>query len=67
MTPLVVGTPEDVAGFALAGIQGVVCATREEADRAIATAAEGTLLIVSPEFAGVLPRERRGVALPARP
>lgn len=67
MTPLVVGTPEDVAGFALAGIEGVVCTTREEADRAIAGAAEGTLLIVSPEFAGALPRERLGAALPARP
>lgn len=67
MTALVVGTPEDVAGFALAGIEGVVCATREEADRAIARAAEDTLLIVSPEFAGALPRERLGAALPARP
>jgi vacuolar-type H+-ATPase subunit F/Vma7 len=67
MTPLVVGTPEDVAGFALAGIEGVVCATREEANRAIARAAADTLLIVSPEFAGALPRERLGAALPARP
>ena len=66
MTPLVVGTPEDVAGFALAGIEGVVCTTREEAERAIADAAADTLLIVSPEFAGVLPRERVGDALPAR-
>ena len=67
MTPLVVGTPEDVAGFALAGIEGVVCTTRDEADRAIARAAADTLLIVSPEFARVLPRERPGAALPARP
>lgn len=67
MTPLVVGTPEDVAGFALAGIEGVVCTTREDADRAIAGAAEGTLLIVSPEFARALPHERLGAALPARP
>ena len=67
MTPLVVGTPEDVAGFALAGLEGVVCTTREEADRAIAGAAEGTLLIVSPEFAHAFPRERLGAALPARP
>lgn len=67
MTPLVVGTPEDVAGFALAGIEGVVCTTREDADRAIAGAVEGTLLIVSPEFARALPHERPGAALPARP
>ena len=66
MKPLVVGTPEDVAGFALAGIEGVVCMTREEAERAIAGAAKETLLIVSPEFARVLPRERLGVALPQR-
>ncbi|HEX6161698.1 MAG TPA: V-type ATP synthase subunit F [Thermoanaerobaculia bacterium] len=66
MTPLVVGTPEDVAGFALAGIEGVVCTTRGEAERAIADAAADTLLILSPEFAGVLPRERLGAALPAR-
>ena len=67
MTPLVVGTPEDVAGFALAGIEGVGCTTREEADRAIARAAADTLLIVSPEFNRALPRERLGAALPARP
>lgn len=67
MTPLVVGTREDVAGFALAGIEGVVCETREEADRAIARAAEDTLLIVSPELADALPRRRLGAVLPARP
>jgi vacuolar-type H+-ATPase subunit F/Vma7 len=67
MIPLVVGTRDDVAGFALAGIDGVVCTTREDADRAIAAAPDDTLLIVSPEFAGPLPRQRLGVALPPRP
>ena len=66
MRPLVVGTREDVVGFALAGIAGVVCATREEADRAIARADADTLLILSPEFTREVPRERLAIALPAR-
>ena len=64
MTPLVVGTREDVAGFALAGIAGVVCATHQEAERAIANAAPDTLVIVSAELAGVAPRGPLVVALP---
>lgn len=67
MTPLVIGTQEDVAGFALAGIEGVACATREEAGQAIARADEGMLLIISPEFAPQIPRDRLAIALPARP
>ena len=67
MKPLVIGTREDVAGFALAGIEGVVCATREEADQAISRADEGRLLIISPEFAREVPRDRFAIALPARP
>ena len=51
MKPFVIGTQEDVAGFALAGIEGVVCATREEADQTISRADEDTLLIVSHELA----------------
>lgn len=47
MTPLVIGTPEDVAGFALAGVDGVVCATPAEAEEAIARAAPDALVIVS--------------------
>jgi vacuolar-type H+-ATPase subunit F/Vma7 len=66
MTPLVVGRREDVAGFALAGIEGVVCATREEAHQAIARAGEGTLVIVSAEFAREAPRGPLVVALPSR-
>lgn len=65
MKPLVIGTREDVAGFALAGVEGVVCATREEADQAISRAGEDTLIIISPEFAREAPRLRLAIALPA--
>ena len=47
MKPLVVGTREDVAGFALAGIEGVVGGMSE----ALGHADEETLLIVSNELA----------------
>ena len=67
MTPLVVGTREDVAGFALAGVAGVVCATSREAEQAIADATADTLVIVSAEFAGAAPRGPLVVALPERP
>jgi len=50
MKPLVVGTREDVAGFALAGIEGIVCTTAEEARRALAGAGQDTLVIVSPNL-----------------
>jgi len=66
MTPLVVGVREDVVGFALAGVEGVVCATRDETGQAIARADEDTLLIVSAEFAREVPRDRLAIALPAR-
>ena len=66
MTLLAIGTPEDVDGFALAGIEGVVCANVAEAERAIANAATDALLIVSAEFALALPRGRLGVTLPRR-
>lgn len=67
MTPLVVGSREDVAGFALAGAGGVVCATRDEAAQVIARADENTLLFVSAEFAEVADPVRLQVVLPARP
>jgi hypothetical protein len=37
MRSFVIGTRDDVAGFALAGVQGAVCATREEVESALAT------------------------------
>ena len=51
MIPIVVGTREDVAGFALAGVNGVVCKTREEASAAIEQSGAETLVILSTEFA----------------
>lgn len=66
MKPFVVGTREDVAGFALAGVEGVVCATRDEAAQAIARADDDTLLFVSAELAPVADRARLQVILPAR-
>lgn len=66
MKPLVVGTAEDVVGFALAGVEGVVCATREEAGQAISRADEQTLIIVSAPFAQQVPRDRRAITLPVR-
>ena len=66
MTPFVIGTPEDVVGFALAGVEGVVCATGVEARQAISGADEDTLLIVSAQFAREIPRDRCAIALPVR-
>jgi len=66
MKSLVVGTREDVAGFALAGVDGVVCANREDAEQAIAHADDDTLLIVSAEFARSVQPGRLAVVLPAR-
>lgn len=66
MKPLVIGTREDVVGFTLAGVEGVACATREEAGQAISGADEDTLLMVSAEFAREIPRDRLAIALPAR-
>lgn len=66
MKPFVVGTHEDVVGFALAGVEGVACATREEAVQAISRTDEDTLLIVSARFAREVPRGRRAISLPVR-
>lgn len=52
MKPFVVGTREDVAGFALAGVRGVVCSTREEVAAAVARVDDDTLVIMSGQFAG---------------
>lgn len=46
MKVLVIGSRDDVAGFALAGVDGVVCETREEADRAVARAGPDTLVLI---------------------
>lgn len=46
MKVLVIGTREDVAGFALAGVEGVACETREEAERVLARADAETLVLL---------------------
>lgn len=66
MTPFVIGSREDVAGFALAGIDGVACATREEADAALARAGTDALVIMSAEFARAALLGPLIVALPPR-
>lgn len=66
MKLLVIGTPEDVTGFALAGVEGVVCTNREEAGQAIANAGSDTLVLVSAEHARGLTQNALVVALPGR-
>ena len=51
MIPLVIGTPHDVAGFALAGADGVSCRTRDEVEAAIAP---DRLLIFSASAAALI-------------
>lgn len=62
MKPLVIGTREQVAGFALAGVAGVVCETPEEIAKAIARADAESLVI---RFAG--PLEAGGRSSPEGP
>ena len=51
MTPFVIGTREDVTGFALAGIDGVICSNTEEVNRAIAQLRADQIAILSADFA----------------
>ena len=66
MKPLVIGTREYVAGFALAGVEGVVCKTGEEAADAITRAGEDALLILSAGLVRRTPPAQFLVVLPAR-
>jgi vacuolar-type H+-ATPase subunit F/Vma7 len=68
MKPFVVGTPEDVAGFGLAGVEGVVCATRDEAAAAIANADDDAVVFVSGSVAPevLAPTAPLVVVLPSR-
>ena len=50
----------------VAGVDGVVCANREDADQAIAHADDDALLIMSAEFARSVQPDRLVVVLPAR-
>ncbi|HLJ73422.1 MAG TPA: V-type ATP synthase subunit F [Thermoanaerobaculia bacterium] len=47
MTPVVIGTRDDVVGFALAGVDGTVCSTAGEADRALSQLAPDQIVILS--------------------
>jgi vacuolar-type H+-ATPase subunit F/Vma7 len=67
MKAFVVGTAEDVTGFALAGIEGVVCSTDADADAAIARTDADTLIIVSAVFAREADPARMLVVLPEKP
>lgn len=53
MKPLVIGTKDDVAGFALAGVEGVVCSNREDVEKAMAFVNSETLVMFSPSAAAV--------------
>jgi vacuolar-type H+-ATPase subunit F/Vma7 len=51
VSTFVIGTPIDVRGFSLAGVQGYVCESRDEVDRCvdeILRADAEAVLIVSP-------------------
>lgn len=51
MTPLVIGTREDVAGFALAGVGGTICATANDVERAFDKLPADAIVILSPTAA----------------
>lgn len=56
MTPRVIGTRADVAGFALAGVDGTICTTAEDVTRAFAGLTADHMVILSAS-AAVLARE----------
>ena len=68
MTPFVIGTREDVAGFALAGVDGAICNTDDEANRALMELRRDQIAIVSAEFANcaAIARAPMHVILPPR-
>ena len=58
MTILTIGTPVDVTGFALAGIDGVACSSAEEVAAALQTvSADVAVILVSPESAAIASAE----------
>jgi vacuolar-type H+-ATPase subunit F/Vma7 len=50
---MVIGTREDVEGFALAGVDGVVCSSRDDVEKAMAFVNSETLVMFSPSAAAV--------------
>lgn len=51
MTPRVIGTREDVAGFALAGVEGTICESQEDVQRAWSALRDDEIAILSPAAA----------------
>jgi vacuolar-type H+-ATPase subunit F/Vma7 len=47
MIPFVVGTREDVVGFALAAVGGVICSTVDEVEHAFGNLREDQIVILS--------------------
>ncbi len=63
MKALVLGTPDDVRGFALAGVRGVACENAADVDRAIAALpSELALLLVSEPVARLAPEKIAALA-----
>lgn len=55
MTPFVIGSRDDVAGFALAGVAGAQCASREEIEAALERAGGDAIVIFSASLAPLVP------------
>jgi vacuolar-type H+-ATPase subunit F/Vma7 len=51
MTPFVIGTREDVTGFGLTGVDGIICSNAEEVNRALAQLRSDQIAILSADFA----------------
>ncbi len=68
MRPFVIGTSDDVTGFGLAGVDGTICATPDEARQAMERAGEDALVILSAVFARSVPHDDTlTIVLPSRP
>lgn len=76
MTPLVLGTREDLTGFALAGVGGMICTTVNDVEHALSGTGDESIVILSSAAAvlaagAIAEWEKRGtgplfVVLPAR-
>jgi len=51
MNPLLLGTREDVVGFALAGVAGAICNTADDVERAFSALKGDEIVILSPAAA----------------
>ncbi len=57
MTPLIVGMREDVVGFALAGVGGMICSTSDDVERALTAVGPDQVVVLS-AVAAALASER---------